>query len=117
MTIDLSDNLLKTIPEKIFGHVINYYDGLHLSIKIDFTNNPFNCDCNMIWLLNNTIKSRIYGEIQCHNFGRQNLFNILESEFNCTTITTITTTISTTSDITITTESTVFPTTRDANTS
>ncbi len=68
----LSNNLLTTISEKIFGNAISH------SMYFAFDNNPFNCDCNMIWLLNNTIKSRIYGEIQCHNFGRQNLFNILE---------------------------------------
>jgi hypothetical protein len=107
----LSNNLLTTISEKIFSNAISH------SMYFAFDNNPFNCDCNMIWLLNKTIKEKIYGGITCLNFQGRDLFDIEESQLNCsTTNTTISSTISTTNTNPITTISTNTMTQTDTST-
>ena len=42
--LDLSDNKIKTLPAGIF-------DRLHLLEDVSLTDNPWNCDCDLLWIL------------------------------------------------------------------
>jgi hypothetical protein len=74
--LNLAENQLTVLSENIFKKIIN-----RNKAEMNLFGNNFNCDCNMKWLLNETLNKNVLN-VFCEN-QKKSLFDLKESDLNC----------------------------------